>query len=145
MASFRLRSYSAIAEKGKQTLQFLKKNPALPLSAASLGLVAHNTIVNTKARKQDMSYRTKQLEAMNKLTDKLNNVSSAVQNNTASLVNVGSTLNKTNDTLINYHKPNSVVSTITPAQQPANRLTRRRNAGGDKKEGFLTRIRKAFN
>jgi hypothetical protein len=77
MARFKLKAYSTQVTKG---LKYLKENPALPLSVASLGLMVHNTRVNTKSRQQDMNYRTKQLDAMNGLTNRLDLASGAIEN-----------------------------------------------------------------
>lgn len=123
---FRYKNYADAAEATsaiKKGWNYLKKNPALPISGASLGLMMHNTYISSQDRKQNMNYRTKQLDAMNNLTGALNQNTSTVSSNSRALRNF---------------KPGDIY-VIQPGAA---------NGNDNKKKGnnddFFTRIRKKF-
>ena len=73
MIKFREKSYSKIST-------WIKENPGLPISLASLGLAAASTITNRKKLEESRIYQEEQLKAMKNLTRSLNKVDSSIKN-----------------------------------------------------------------
>lgn len=73
MIKFREKSYSKIST-------WIKENPGLPISLASLGLASANTITNRKKLEESRIYQEEQLKAMKNLTRSLNKVDSSIKN-----------------------------------------------------------------
>lgn len=73
MIKFREKSYSKIST-------WIKENPGLPISLASLGLAAANIITNRKKLEESRIYQEEQLKTMKNLTRSLNKVDSSIKN-----------------------------------------------------------------
>lgn len=73
MIKFREKSYSKI-------FTWIKENPGLPISLASFGLAAVNTITNRKKLEESRIYQEEQLKEMKNLTRSLNKVDSSIKN-----------------------------------------------------------------
>lgn len=63
----------------------VKENAAVPLAATSLVVSSANLATNRSRHDKDQEYQDRQLEAMNKLTDRLGKVNASVNNMNNSL------------------------------------------------------------
>ena len=66
---------------------WIKKNPGIPISIASLGVASANYATNRGRHLRDKEYQEKQLQAMDKLTTNIGMLNEAVNRNTSTLGN----------------------------------------------------------
>lgn len=64
-------------KKGKDFLTWVKKNPTVPLSTATLGVSLANLSTNSERRKDAEKQNKEQIKAMNKLSESMSRVSSS--------------------------------------------------------------------
>lgn len=86
MIRFRQKEFGKL----KSTLEYVKKYPTLPLSAATLGITSSNFIMNNKRYKRDKEFREHQTKIMNSLTDSMNKASNSMDRMSASIDNFDS-------------------------------------------------------
>lgn len=85
-AIFRQKEFGKI----KEGAEFLKKNPALPISAASLGIAGANLKINTKRQKEAKEIAEKQLDLMNKQMNAISDNTKALKDSINSQKEVSS-------------------------------------------------------
>jgi hypothetical protein len=64
-------------KKGNEFLRWVKKNPTVPLSAATLGVSLANLSTNAERRRDAEKQNREQIKAMNKLSDSMSKVSAS--------------------------------------------------------------------
>ena len=92
MIKFRQKAYADVRGYGKQAIGWVKKNPGVPLSVASLGLLVRNTRVNDKARHEESGYKEKQLKALSNLTNRLDKMTGSLEATRGSLDSMNSAM-----------------------------------------------------
>ena len=156
-------------EKAIQGADYIKKNPALALSAASLALMAHNTYMSGKDRKSNREYRQQQLDITNALTGQLRNTSRAINNasnsiSTASdsiagvgrtMEGIGSNMSRMNEHLGETNRRLDEFVRSKEQEQKAPRIVKRKttsrhkhnndNSEKPERRGFLGRLRGIFS
>lgn len=64
--------------KLKTAKEFIKKNPALPISAGTLLVSSANLATNTSRHRKDREYQERQLKAMENLTQAMSNTTNSM-------------------------------------------------------------------
>ena len=143
MIKFRQKSFASVAKYGKQGLDWVKKNPGVPLSVASLGLLIRNTRVNDRARHDDSGYKVKQLESMNRLTSRLDKMSGSLEATRGSLDATRGSLENINNTM-SSHLNTLKNATVVPAKRKKTSF-RRANTTDTNSTNLWGRIKKGLS
>lgn len=126
MIKFRQKAFADIRGYGKQTINWVKKNPGVPLSLASLGLLVRNTRVNDRARNEDSGYKERQLKAMTNLTTRLDRMTGSLDATRGSLESMNSTMANHMETIKN------LTPTSPSTSLPKSRVSYRKKDNGTK-------------
>lgn len=86
MIKFRQKEFGKL----RSAVEYVKKYPTLPLSAATLGISATNFAVNNKRYKNDREFREHQTKMMNSLANSMNRASDSMDRVSASIDNFDS-------------------------------------------------------